>query len=580
MIMKKRSTKNYIVIGTAHLGMDKAVLKVINVAAKHYNAQVVHVGPLANVDEINMWRRRENKIRVWENQSKVKAEEYTEEKQWEIKELDVDIKDLESVYEYETESDAEKADNKLESLRKKREALEQKIEVNWENVQKTRETIEEEMYNLEYIQQSRIDAIKDILGDNAWFVCNDELKIPNSDINPKNYFDKRLMLGKHLFVTAVPANGDKVAGQPITDRTFRMLSGMKSSNIIPHMTPNTRPFARPGLNQAYNFFTTGSLQFHDYPKKITDAYKSAAKPSCILVSVDQENGEFHQQRLRIKLIRSEVSHKHTPHIIHDGLVFDASGQIIELDSKDKGLHETDMHCSHEHMGVVSACRSLNTIHKPSVFIDGGDHIDFGSVSRHTKHSPGARENLRLIDDISAGAKMFDAVCNDEEFPWVKKKVLLDSNHAEWVTNFVDENPSLKGFCDWQTLANTFFTGWDVFIRTGGADKFFTFGDLIVKHADKEGTVAKAQDVYGNYLGGHHHSFQELGDAVFAGPGCGLGPKYLQNSATSWQNQLTTLTKYKGVTCKHPKTILHSEDEKKSRFCYQGVIYEVKFHTYK
>jgi hypothetical protein len=298
------------------------------------------------------------------------------------------------------------------------------------------------------------------------------------------------------------------------------------------------------------------------------------------VSVDEENGEFHAQRLRIKLIRSEVSHKLAPHIIYDGMVFDASGDVIYLESKDRGLHQTDAHGPHEHMGVISACRNLNTVYKPSIFVDGGDTIDFSSVSRHTKHSPGAREGLRLIEDLSSGVRLLNAVCNSEEFPWVKEKILLDSNHAEWVTNFVEENPALKGFCDWQTLANTFFSGWDVFIRTGGADKFYKFGDLTIKHADKEHTVAKAQDVYDNYLGGHHHSFQELGDALFAGPACGLGPKYLQNSATSWQNQLTTLSKYKNITCKHPKTILHSEDENKSRFCYQGCIYEVKFHIYK
>ena len=87
------------------------------------------------------------------------------------------------------------------------------------------------------------------------------------------------------------------------------------------------------------------------------------------------------------------------------------------------------------------------------------------------------------------------------------------------------------------------------------------------------------DVYGNYLGGHHHSFQELGDAIFAGPVCTLGPKYLNNGATSWQNQVTTITSYKGLTCKHPKTVFHTENKEISRFAYRGQIYEVPFYEY-
>lgn len=609
--MKKRKTKNYIVIGTAHLGMDLSVLQTIKTTADHYDADVIHVGPLATRTEMDMWRRREKKLRAWED-SKAATAARTHEK------ISDKLADLEEkILELEDQADQVDSDDKynkiyerIEDLRVKSGVIEMEYTLSNAKLGEDHERHVSERDELEKIQWSRIQSIMDIFGKKVKFVCNDELHIPNlpeeaesylgikqkteivisgEDIDierripvsvekglKSSYVDRHLRLGEHLFVTAVPANGDKMAGSPITPRTFRMLKQMGHSHIVPHMTTHVKPFARPGLNQAFNFWTTGAVQICDHPKKITDAYKSSARTGCVLVSIDKDNGEFHAQRLMVKLFWGRKNHKQIPHIIHDGMVF-SMNSAIESKTEDKAMHATDMHGPHDHPGVVAASRAANVMHKPSVYIDGGDTADFESISHHIKHKLGTREGMRLINDLNALKRVLDSMANKEEFPWIKERVLLDSNHGEWLTHFVDENPNLIGICDWKTIAESMLADWNVFIRSGGEDKFYLFGDLHIKHADKEGSISTANSVYGNYLGGHHHSFQEIGDAMFAGPGCKLGPKYLQNRATSWQNQFTTITKFKGRTCKHPKTVFHNEESEVSRFAYRGQIWEVPYY---
>jgi hypothetical protein len=567
--MKKRSTQNYLVIGTAHLGLDKNILRVIANTARHYDAQVVHVGPVATVDEINMWRRRELKLRTWEKKVSEKMRDMDADKQA-VQEF---IREELQALNKEVKTNPELRPKK-EKLEEKLANIQDKLAVKWGEFHDTRDNLLSELSDIENLQDDRIKALLSVLED-VVFVCNKELCIP-TELFRDMYIDSYMTLGKHLRITAMPANGDKISGQPITKRTFTALSETRSSHIIPHMTPNVRPFPRPGLNQAYNFWTTGALHSLDIPKKITDAYKGASRPSCVLVSVDTENGEFHAQRLRIKYVICRTSHRPMPHIMFDGEVLDCHGNRIELESDDKGQHQTDMHAPYTHRGVIATARALNVLHRPGTYIDGGDTGDMESVSPFNQKYPGRAENLRLIDDITSIRKMLEATC-PPAFNWIKHKINLDSNHHEWLTKFIDSNPTLHGLCDWETIAKNYFNEWEWYIRAGGDDKFFQFGDLKIKHGDGEGSVGYAAEVYGNYLAGHHHIYHELGDAVFVGPGCKLGPKYLQNRATSWQNQLTTLTKFKEVACKHPKTILHTEATQKTRFAYRGQIYEVDWY---
>lgn len=609
--MKKRKTENYIIIGTTHLGMDVNVLRAINTTADFHNAKVIHVGNLATDTEISMWRRREKKLRTWEKARYSAVAGASEKINDKLLGVAADIDNARSNVQTAKKDKKLSHSVKLQKLKDRAKELVKEESLLWSRLGDDTARLEGEKFELEDIQWGRIATMREVFGDDMLFVSNDELSLPNVSSNveadlgfdpvyenvdtedgektvyvPRSlkdalkgtYIDKHLMLGKHLYVTAVPANGDRMAGAPITPRTFKMLREMGHSHILPHMTPHVKPFPRPGLNQAFNYWTTGAIQVCGNPKRISDAYLASARAACVLVSIDSENGEFHAQRLMVKPFSSGNKGKKSPCIIHDGVVFDSYGEYEEVDESNKAMHSTDMHAPHEHMGVVAAIRAVNVLHRPSVYVDGGDTIDNSACSPHTKGQPGEREGLRIIDDLNSLKRILNVMAGKEDFPWIKERVLLDSNHGEWLTRLVNEYPNLKGLCDWPTIAKM-IPNWNVFIRRGGEDRFYTFGDLSIKHADKEGSIERAFSVYGNYLGGHHHSFQEIGEATFAGPGCRLGPKFLQNSATSWQNQLTSITRYRGRTCKHPKTVFHTEDEKVSRFAYRGQIYQVKYHTY-
>ena len=79
--------------------------------------------------------------------------------------------------------------------------------------------------------------------------------------------------------------------------------------------------------------------------------------------------------------------------------------------------------------------------------------------------------------------------------WVSMKIQIT---LKWLTRAVSENPWLDGWCDWHTLARTMFRDWTVFLRTGGADKTFKFGNLSIRHGDRE-KISSAWQLFGNYL---------------------------------------------------------------------------------
>jgi len=559
--MKKLQTNNYVVVGTAHMGINPDILRVVGQIVKLYNATPVHCGAIATSDEIAMHRRRLEKLRTWQKISKERA----------IKKAD-DIAAKNS----ELEGKASvKIDNpSIQSLRavvKNKKVIKKNLE-KIDNIDaqmaEQEELILAEIKELEDAQQERINLLEKVLGKNLLLVCNSENMIATSR-ETLGHLD----LGGFLEVSSMPANNDKVSGAPITMRTHHALRIRGKSQIVAHTIPHARSLTQHGLNNALNLISTGSLLFpSNLPMRISEAYSSLMLPSCVLVSVNADTGEFHHQRIRIYQVGNDVF------ALHDGQIITAKG-VKESDEADKAVHTTDEHTPHEHMGCVAATVSLIDLHKPYAYISGGDTADFESVSRHTADKPGSRENLRLKDDLNSMVRYLETVSRTGVTHKPTERTMLDSNHADWLTQFIDINPSLKGLLDWATVAVTYLRGWDVYLRTAGADKGYKFADLMIKHGDKEQTVATAGNIYRNYLGGHHHSYQELGDALFVGPLCKLGPKYLQNSATSWQNQITTLTKYKGIGSKHPRIVLHNDSKQTSTFSYRGQIYEVPFFKY-
>lgn len=506
--MKKRKTKPYVIIGTAHLGLSIPILKTIAEFVKYFNAEVIHIGPLCTVEERKMYETRIQRVRTWEK----------------IEDRNIQIEELYQRYKKESKQLAD-------------------------------------------LQQKRVDTLREYLG-KVQFVANDEQMIPNSKLP---LLGDDYSLCKYLTLTGIPSNGDKITGNPITAKCKLAMREYSSSVFMAHPIPSTAMYKKEGINSAFMFATTGSLITSEKCKRVTDIWKQILKPSFLFVGVDPENQQFHSQRVRIKFHRDDAMHRPAPHIAFDGLIFkDGLKKPLVAPSEDRATYITDVHAPNHAQNVVDCFNKLTSLHKPSIVFDGGDTSDFASVSRHTEFLPGAREGLRLQDDLNSILTLLDSY--KASSPTVKKVVMLDSNHAEWLSQFVQKNPSLKGLLDWETLAKTMFSDFELVIRKGTA-KAIWFGDLAIRHGDQEGSLMDAHMSYRNYVAGHLHSYQELGDAVRVGCAAKLDPSYLGGNNTAWQWQITTMTKFRGITDKSPRIVMLNKAGNKSTFMYCGQIYE-------
>lgn len=519
--MKTRANKAYLVIAGIHLGHTPDILKVFAHVAFEYKADVIHLGQLTTQEEKKMYETRVKRIRTWEKIAKVdpklaqqKAKLYN--------------------------SDADDIDTLLNA------------------------------------QYDRVEVLQQYFGAGLTLVINDEQFIGKIAHSTLKIVKNHLALSRHLNLESVSANGERISHSPITERSFNYFRSKGQSFIVPHPSPVLRSFHKPELNKAHNFYTTGCLKVPDDIMRPSEYYKATNLPSAILVLVDSQNGEFHARRLHVDFDRDAQTHRQSPVVIEDGRAFTING-IKELGSDDKAVHCTDDHAPYEHLGVLACVRALNGLHKPSVFINGGDAGDWSSVCPHNIGNPLSQEGRRLIDDEKAVQRLLRTQV--EGFKSIKRKVLLDANHEFWVTRNVRKNPALVGKADLESFAKGFIPEWDMFIRKSGEPKIFTFGDLTIRHGDRDPGLEGGRRIFVKYLCGHWHSHNESGRAASAGAGCKTGPEYLENGITSWQNTVTSVTKYKEKTSFDIKSVLHDEAKKVSRFAYRGQIIEVSFHQY-
>ena len=138
--------------------------------------------------------------------------------------------------------------------------------------------------------------------------------------------------------------------------------------------------------------------------------------------------------------------------------------------------------------------------KHDVFIQGGDMLDCGVISRHNKQKPGNVEGLRLLADAEEGYKTFIEPIK------AKETVYIIGNHEDWLNDLIMETPALEGIIDIRKLLK--LDGWKV-IEQGGV---YNLGKLTFLHGDtvKGGEhCAKAAVINyeRNVRFGHHHTAQ-------------------------------------------------------------------------
>lgn len=549
-LLRKRQSKVYLIVGSAHLGVSCQILKVLQQVKMYFNAEVVHLGRTVTREEKEMHNRRSLRIKTWEKENK---EQETQRKE-ELEKAKGELKDKLSEESFKSRIKNIKARQDADRLSYKR----------------TYQSLADEIDSLEGAQQLRVDFLNKYLGP-VTFVTNNELCLAASlkETGIKTIQDS-LSLSRHLYCGAVPANGDKVSNSPITRRILRTFKNKGKSWIVPHPIPAISSFPREGLNSSFCYYSTGSLQERENPKTPGELYLSSHSPAAVLILVDSATGEFYAQHLHIDSVWEEISHRNQPIITTDGLVF-TTRSVSEVSSANKAMFSTDAHSPHHHLGVLAAIQATNQLHQPETFFDGGDCSDFESVCRHTKSLPGAREGKRLVDDLTVAKKFLDA---ETDCSSIKRRVLLDSNHASWLDTFVLENPALIGMVDWKTIARQ-WAPWEVIIREG-EDRVVRFFDMVLRHGDMEGSLTRAASLFTKYGCGHWHSLQSIGRCVSIGPACQLGLSYLGTAMTSWTSMFATLTAYKGSAAISPKTVLHDEERRISKFSYRNAIYQVNW----
>ena len=511
--MKKKPSDCYLILSSGHLGISKEILSVFKQAAEYYKPTVIHLGPLTSEADVKQYNKLMAKMDFLMDQE-----------------------------------ESEKVDNAIEFC-------------------------EGETQRLRDQEKLVMDTITSVFGKVEFIVGEDEYLKSKNKLSTVTIGGRDL--SKYLYLSPILPSSATSINDPFSQRAMDYLRQFGKSCIAAHPVPSATSMPRIGINEAYNYWSVGSLRHQPAVTNTKSQSYVAHLPAAIIVLVDRENGEFHPKALHIDYLDNGPRSKSKPIILDDGKVF-FENKTENAPSSDKANYVTDQHAKHWQPGVLASFRAVNTLHQPETIIDGGDTSDMSGSNRHAEGHPGEMLGESVRSDLIHLKVLLREMSNEK---CIKNRIIIDSNHHEWLSLRCARDPALIGLLDWPTLAREMFSDWTVLIRKAGDNVIYHFGDLIIRHGDGESGVASGSrlSAAGKYLCGHLHRFKAFRRAIQLGCGCMLGPKYIGGKITSWQNMLATLTKYKGITGTNPKTILHDNKKDTSRFAYGNTIYEVPSH---
>jgi hypothetical protein len=527
--MKTRKTKSYIVLSSCYLGTSEDILAIYSNIAKEYGAETIHLGPVASDREAVDHARLSKKAKQMSDR------------------LDAKIS---------------KGKSRTESIDK----LEEDLAFLLSDINRIDQTV-----------RARVAVLAGHFKNISFVVPPKSLPIKNSGVK---VIERECVLSRYLYLSGIAPITNNATVRPVNDKALSYLrkKGHKYSWIVPHPVPAIVPYPRPGLNQAHNYYTVGSLKHIEEPDSRTDMSRCSFDPCALLVLVDQETGEFFANQLFIDYGEGKGFKLGKPMVLIDGQVFTAAG-VKEAKSVDRATACWDDHTPDNHPGVLGCVRACNEMLEPATFINGGDACDMPSVNRHSVGLPGQREGTRILSDIVSLQKLLSA---QTEFPSIKTRILLDSNHHGWLDIFVDKNPEVKGILDWDAIAAKFFPQWRFVLAKKGEQEIVRFGDFAVRHGHQERDLARAEKMFpkGKYARGHAHKFQAVHRAMTIGCGSRLAPDYTENQVNDWQSMFATFTKYEGITACIAKTVFHNDKKETSKFSYRNQIVEAKWFVIK
>lgn len=246
----------------------------------------------------------------------------------------------------------------------------------------------------------------------------------------------------------------------------------------------------------------------------------------------------------------------------------------------RALSLFDIHHPLTDWPTINAALDFMRRERVDIFILGGDNLDCGPISRHTKSKPLFRPRGQMKKDLdSFDAKVLTVA--EKLLPKTAQKVWLTGNHEDWAQQLIEEQPELEGLLDFPAYLRLHERGWAVFPQGG----IFKHGHLSYLHGDvlpSTGVRAcqRALDIYvTSVVFGHGHTaasatktLPHKARRIYQAWSMGLcggrdAHHYTKKAPTGWVNQVGITEFYgSGMFTHYPATVMQGH------FAYGGKLY--------
>jgi len=532
--MEKRET-GYLIIGCGYMGMD--ILPVLKEFVRVMNVErVIHLGStlspinLAKMHRIEaLYQEAELKLRVAKN----------------------DLIDARNLLQNVT-------DSVRELLRQKPDMSEHKASVQLDKITKA-EKNELQLIKRVRKYQNKVDALSLRLQPLKQEMDKNNktlLKVfPDAELLPEGH---ELEIGKHLKLLGVSPAGTNISSNPLSGRALNQFR--KQSVIVPHPISCLKSHAKPGTNTAHTHITTGCMTRNKkQPSSAREFHRALHIPSAVWVVEDLQTGEYHAQRI---LVEQDGS------VLVDGLRIAPEGE----QEAHVTVCATDEHILYHNEDVMVSLFQFATMIQPDEFLSLGDVGEFEAFSHWTAKNPRKREGVRADEEIEGIQQYLESAA---ALTKNNQMTVLDSNHQQWLTKYIDTHPELEGLLDPQTLFASERVTWR---EMEDEREPYMIGDATFRHGHEESGCVHGWKLFGKYRCGHWHWREEWLTSYALPCVSMLNRDYAGSRLTGWMNGFGVETTYEGYSSMSPKIVLYNvpdddEEEVTTRVMWRGKILE-------
>lgn len=196
------------------------------------------------------------------------------------------------------------------------------------------------------------------------------------------------------------------------------------------------------------------------------------------------------------------------------------------------------------LAAINAMLDFTRDFAPHGFLFGGDQLDFGAISPHTKLNKVATENLRIQQDLDEFSAQ---VMAPVEEMGISDLWMMQGNHEEWLNRLTAEQSGLADTLTIPRLLNLEERGWHYTPQGGYVD----IGKLRFVHGDQLSGgehIAKAAIMqhHKSIAFGHFHTTQtftthspvdskDIHIGIAVPTLANRGPAYGRNRTNKWAN---------------------------------------------